>query len=149
MTQDTHGAKGEPWIGFDLDGTLAEYKDWEGIDHIGEPIKPMCDLIKKFNAENKKVKIVTARVAPLDGDNTREKARGYIKEWCKKNLGFVPKITHEKDALMVTLYDDRCQQVIPNKGVCIEEAAKSLIQGEENSLAKTLAAYLMDGGSGD
>jgi hypothetical protein len=28
------------WIGVDLDGTLAHYDGWKGIDHIGEPIKP-------------------------------------------------------------------------------------------------------------
>ena len=26
------------WIGVDLDGTLARYDGWKGIEHIGEPI---------------------------------------------------------------------------------------------------------------
>ena len=26
------------WIGVDLDGTLARYDGWRGIDHIGEPM---------------------------------------------------------------------------------------------------------------
>ena len=61
---DTHGETGKGWYGFDLDGTLAKYDKWEGIDHIGEPVKPMVDLIKRMHAEGKVVKILTARVAP-------------------------------------------------------------------------------------
>ena len=68
---DTHGVAGEPWIGFDLDGTLAIYDKWEGIDHIGAPIAPMVELAKRLHADGKKVKIVTARVAPRDNPEIR------------------------------------------------------------------------------
>lgn len=61
---DTHGEQGEGWYGFDLDGTLAKYDGWKGVAHIGEPVKPMVDLIKRMRDEGKVVKIVTARVAP-------------------------------------------------------------------------------------
>lgn len=61
---DTHGVSGRPWYGFDLDGTLAEYHGWKGVQHIGDPIKPMCGLLLRLRAEGKLVKIVTARVAP-------------------------------------------------------------------------------------
>lgn len=61
---DTHGEKGKGWYGFDLDGTLAKYDGWKGVDHIGEPVKPMVDLIKRMHEEGKVVKIMTARVAP-------------------------------------------------------------------------------------
>ena len=36
---DTHGSNEEEWVGFDLDGTLAKYDGWKGIDHIGEPVE--------------------------------------------------------------------------------------------------------------
>ena len=61
---DTHGETGKGWYGFDLDGTLAKYDGWKGIDHIGEPVKPMVDLIKRMHAEGKVIKIMTARAAP-------------------------------------------------------------------------------------
>lgn len=61
---DTHGEQGKGWYGFDLDGTLAKYDGWKGIDHIGEPVKPMVELMKRMHDEGKVVKIVTARVAP-------------------------------------------------------------------------------------
>ena len=53
MANDTHGENGEKWTGFDLDGTLAEYDGWKGIEHVGKPIKPMCDLIKKLHSDGK------------------------------------------------------------------------------------------------
>lgn len=154
---DTHGVEGEGWYGFDLDGTLAVYDKWEGIDHIGEPVKPMVDLVKRMHAEGKVVKILTARVSPrtledgtigiqramvplvnlnkylkepkspfdLAGNrNTVEiNAKQIIELWCEKHLGFVPEITHEKDHLMLELYDDRVKQVLPNKGVLMEDIA--------------------------
>jgi hydroxymethylpyrimidine pyrophosphatase-like HAD family hydrolase len=32
---------------FDLDGTLAEYYQWEGPDKIGKPILPMLNRVIK------------------------------------------------------------------------------------------------------
>ena len=147
MAKDTHGVDGEKWIGFDLDGTLAEYNGWSGVENIGKPVKPMCDIIKKLHSEGIKVKIVTARVAPKDvreGEQQADKAREYIKEWCKDNLGFVPEITHEKDALMEKMYDDRAVQVIPNEGIPIEDAALHIYQGKKSDIARSLIDYLTD-----
>lgn len=154
---DTHGETGKGWYGFDLDGTLAKYYGWKGIDHIGEPVKPMVDLIRKMHDDGKVVKILTARVAPRANAEykNREKcappdyvatadfsglsadaktwvenmylildtwaAREFVIDWCLKNLGFLPEITHEKDHLMLELYDDRVKQVVPNEGLLIED----------------------------
>ena len=144
---DTHGVEGKGWYGFDLDGTLAKYDKWEGIDHIGEPVKPMVDLIKRMHAEGKVVKILTARVAPkqkpevkpnpysLEDHLTIESpddmpwavhaeawtAREFIQDWCYRVLGFVPEIVYQKDHLMLELYDDRVKQVVPNEGILVED----------------------------
>ena len=144
MARDTHGENGEGWYGFDLDGTLAKYDGWKGIDNIGDPVKPMVDLMKKMRDAGIRVKIVTARVAPRDDEqeiyrdlsrvppyaagimtDEREqhaldgmytvrrswRAREFIVDWCARNLGFVPEITHQKDHLMLNLFDDRVTQV--------------------------------------
>ena len=37
------------WIGVDLDGTLAYYEEWEGLEHIGYPISLMVVAIKNFD----------------------------------------------------------------------------------------------------
>lgn len=39
------------WIGVDLDGTLAEYDEWRGIDHIGTPIEPMAARVRRWIAQ--------------------------------------------------------------------------------------------------
>ena len=36
------------WIGVDLDGTLAEYHGWQGIEHIGEPIPKMMARVRRW-----------------------------------------------------------------------------------------------------
>lgn len=139
---DTHGETGKGWYGFDLDGTLAKYDGWKGIDHIGEPVKPMVDLIKRMHDEGKVVKIMTARIAPhkledgtvgesyitVPGDEegaTRNYAHQFINDWCHFNLGFIPEIVYQKDHLMLELYDDRVKQVVPNEGWLVEDIAAS------------------------
>ena len=143
---DTHGETGKGWYGFDLDGTLAKYDGWKGIDHIGEPVEPMVDRIKKMHDEGKVVKILTSRVAPkekpeikpnpyLENHLTIESpddmpwavhaeawtAREFIQDWCYRVLGFVPEIVYQKDHLMLELYDDRVKQVVPNEGLLVED----------------------------
>lgn len=134
---DTHGENGEGWYGFDLDGTLAKYDGWKGIEHIGEPIAPIVNLMKRMHDEGKVVKIVTARVAPRRFEDgtvgeqftwlTRKPssdpaakytATQYIQDWCEEtaHLGFIPEIVYQKDHLMLNLFDDRVTQVEPNTG---------------------------------
>ena len=100
------------WIGVDLDGTLAEYNGWHGIERIGEPIQPMIRRVKEWIASGKKVKIFTARVF----GEQRETALQPILDWCKTNIGCELEVTCEKDFGMIELWDDRCVQVITNKG---------------------------------
>jgi hypothetical protein len=116
------------WVGFDLDGVLAEYSGWKGPDHIGEPIAPMIDLVKQYLAAGMEVKIVTARVAVEfelnNGSATQEieaadLARATIVAWCEKHIGQVLPVTAVKDLSMIALYDDRCIQVEPNTGVIL------------------------------
>lgn len=144
MANDTHGDKGKKWIGFDLDGTLAEYNGWQGIEHIGKPVKRMCDLAKKLHSDGEEVKILTARVAPRNDGADTSKSRKYIEKWCEEHLGFVPDITHEKDSLMEKLYDDRVVQVIPDTGITIEEAARKALWDKKSSEVKALMDYLTE-----
>src|SRR5580704_14285224 len=58
-TQVRYG--GSPWIGVDLDGTLAHdlgnRRENKGLEEIGSPIKPMLNRLRKWIAEGKTVKI--------------------------------------------------------------------------------------------
>lgn len=119
------------WIGVDLDGTLARYDGWKGVDHIGEPIPAMVERVKQWLAKGKCVKIFTARmhghgVPVLGGEtpNARTDALTPIQEWCKKHIGEVLPVTNVKDFGMVELWDDRAIQVIPNTGIPIQDTLK-------------------------
>lgn len=110
------------WIGVDLDGTLAEYDGWQGVEHIGKPIPKMLERVKQWLNERRDVRIFTARAyRMLYPQGTPEKAEAdivikHIHAWLWENdLPPLP-VTCFKDFGMVELWDDRCVQVIPNTG---------------------------------
>ena len=103
------------WIGVDLDGTLAEYHGWQGIDHIGAPVPAMVERVKRWVAEGKKVKIFTARVSGASGDDLHAIV-GPIFHWCHEHIGVRLDITCCKDFGMIELWDDRAVQVEMNTG---------------------------------
>jgi hypothetical protein len=111
------------WIGVDLDGTLAKYEGWKGACHIGEPIKPMVDRVKKWISAGKEVRIFTARVGPQKDINDAVRSREAIQNWCMIHIGVVLSVTATKDFAMVELWDDRCVQVIPNEGIPVASCA--------------------------
>lgn len=104
----------KPWIGVDLDGTLAEYQGWQGVDQIGKPIPAMMERVKEWLAQGLKVKIMTARVS---GDKAEAVvAQHYIEKWLADNGLPDLEVTCTKDYGMTELYDDRAIQVIMNTG---------------------------------
>lgn len=105
----------KPWIGVDLDGTLAGYAKYDGAN-IGEPIPRMVDRVVRWLAEGQKVKIFTARVAH-DEDGEHQKA---IEKWCRKHIGQKLEVTCIKDFGMKELWDDRAIQVQKNTGRIVE-----------------------------
>lgn len=123
---DLHGFTGHAWIGVDLDGTLAEYHGWVGPENIGAPIPKMLERVLAWTEKGREVRIVTARVSPINDDC--EECRAAVQKWLHKHV--YPKcpvwfrepiqmeftVTHEKDQKMLELWDDRCVQVIPNTG---------------------------------
>jgi hypothetical protein len=104
------------WIGVDLDGTLAEYGEWRGADHIGPPIPAMLARVRRWLEMGLDVRIFTARVGPQpNGEDVV--ASEAIAKWCREHIGRALPITATKDYSMVELWDDRCVQVIPNTGL--------------------------------
>lgn len=119
---ETRDYIGTPWIGVDLDGTLAYYDGWKGYEHIGEPIQPMLRRVLTWLEQGKDVRIFTARVSlneAMDNDSEILRAIYYINIWCKKHIGRVLPITCTKDRSMIKLWDDRCVQVVKNTGETI------------------------------
>lgn len=117
------------WIGVDLDGTLATYDKWRGIDHIGEPIAPMVDRVKRWLNDGNEVRIFTARVdGGLGGVEAEDVAavRGHIEAWCLKHIGIVLAVTNIKDFHMAELWDDRAVQVEANTGRMLGHSPRGL-----------------------
>ena len=100
------------WIGIDLDGTLAHYDGWHGIAHIGEPIAPMVERIRRHMEDGVECRIFTARASGLLADL----AIFEIEKWCLKHVGVVLAVTNKKDFAMIRLYDDRAIQIEFNTG---------------------------------
>lgn len=113
------------WIGVDLDGTLAYYDEWRGLEHIGEPIPAMVERVKRWLAEGRDVRIFTARVSSLNGGEART-AYIAIKHWCSEHLGRTLPITNEKDFGMIELWDDRAVQVRANAGEPVGQSTRWL-----------------------
>lgn len=119
------GHKG--WIGVDLDGTLAHYEGWKGVEHIGEPIPAMVERVKGWLAEGKEVRIFTARVYCPPGDTVRLQesleTHRHIVDWCTRHIGVGLPTTCVKDFGMIELWDDRAYRVVANSGLTCCEVA--------------------------
>jgi hypothetical protein len=117
-TQVRYG--GSPWIGVDLDGTLAHdlgnKRENKGLEKIGSPIMPMLNRLRKWIAEGKTVKIFTARAS-----SPRQVVM--IKKWLASYGLPDLEVTNVKDLRMIELWDDRCVQVMTNSGEPINRNA--------------------------
>ncbi len=114
-TQTRYG--GSPWIGVDLDGTLARDLGSARWDEIGSPIEPMLMRVKRWIAEGHTVKIFTARASSPKQVNA-------IREWLA-SCGLPDlEVTNIKDLNMIELWDDRCVQVTTNLGEPISAKVK-------------------------
>lgn len=121
LDHEKYHTPSNPWIGVDLDGTLAKYSGYQGPNHIGEPIPLMVSRVKHWLREGREVRIVTARVHVTNqGDDMEQLAvqnnRMIIDEFCKENFGRTLPIQSNKDYRMLELWDDRAVQVEPNTG---------------------------------
>lgn len=103
-----------PWIGVDLDDTLAEaLDDYSDPTKIGAPIPAMVEKVKLALSHGERVKIMTARMA--DREHAEEIAEA-IGDWTEEHVGQRLEATNEKDPGMVELWDDKARQVEPGTG---------------------------------
>lgn len=129
------------WIGVDLDGTLAVYDRWRGPYHIGAPIAPMVERVRKWLTDGEDVRIFTARVTdarPLNEDGTEHdlgRVRDSIVLWCQQHLGQSLRITNVKDWHMRELWDDRAVQVRPNTGITLADELEAVRSAEAGKAA--------------
>lgn len=103
-------------IAVDLDGTLAHYDGWKGIDHIGRVIPEVANAISDAQASGAEVWIFTARVSDPDDHNLASDA---IAKWLVENKINVSGISAVKHKFFTEFWDDRAIQVIKNKGIFV------------------------------
>ncbi len=97
------------WIGVDLDGTLAYYDGWSGLESIGEPIPEMVERVKRWLVAGREVRIFTARACIPS-------QIPFVQAWCQKYIGADLVVTCSKDLNMIELWDDRVVRVQSNSG---------------------------------
>ena len=102
-------AREKPWIGVDLDGTLAKAVAWQGMTHIGPPVPPMVRRVQFWTQRGLTVKILTAR-------GCSEEGIAAVKRWLVENGMPELEVTDKKDFSMVELWDDRAIQIVRNTG---------------------------------
>lgn len=119
------------WIGVDLDGTLAHYDGWQGIEHIGEPIPKMMARVRRWLREGREVRIFTARCH-------EPAAVPHIEAWLHhhnlhRNTSeaeavqkFPLQVTNVKDFAMDELWDDRVVRVEANTGTALCASPRGL-----------------------
>jgi hypothetical protein len=110
------------WIGFDLDSSIAEYREFHGPEEIGDPLSPdnsesaFCTL-QRYLREGKDCRIFTARA------DTKAAIKP-IQDWCRKYLGQVLPITNKKDFETIEIWDDRAVQLNPKTGIPVVKQKK-------------------------
>jgi len=135
--------KASPWIGVDLDGTLAQdlgnKRENRGLGEIGSPIRPMLNRVRKWIAEGRTVKIFTARAS-----SARQVVM--IKKWLASHGLPELEVTNVKDLRMIELWDDRCVQVMTNLGEPVdgnlESRAKNQLNGRGPSRQSQPVSFL-------
>lgn len=109
------------WIGVDLDGTLAGYDHWRGVDHIGAPILRMVNQVKVWIDDGWEVRIFTARV-----NDGLQHTKDVIQDWTEQHIGQRLEVTNVKDFDMVALWDDRAVSVEKNTGHVMWHGSSSI-----------------------
>lgn len=106
-------------VAVDFDGSIATYYHGQ-FPMVGEPIMPMVNRVKKMLREGKEVVIFSARFSEKDPDELEEQIE-LVQNWCLEHLGQKLPCTAVKTYDIVEFYDDRAKQLIPNKGILVEE----------------------------
>tara|TARA_Y100000310_G_scaffold324189_1_gene385751 strand:- start:8013 stop:8987 length:975 start_codon:yes stop_codon:yes gene_type:complete len=114
--------RGNGWVGFDLDGTLAHYTEFVSMEDIGPPIPAMIRVVRRLIVLGHDVRVVTGREASAaqESPEALERLRLTVASWTAENIGTALALS-QKDHKMVALFDDRAVQVESNTGRLLED----------------------------
>jgi len=107
-------------VAVDLDGVLAEYHGWKGLDHIGDPIPGAQEFCRQL-AEFANVTIYTTRCSvELGRFEDIEQLVGRVRDWLL-NHGFEPGVhwhdiwSGQGKPIYAALVDDRAVVCDPQR----------------------------------
>ncbi len=100
----------------DLDGVLAHYDGWKGVDHIGDPIKGALEFLVELRKEYI-VSIFTTRCNPnANKGYTVEELADKVKAWLDENeMPYDDVYTEQGKPLCEAFIDDRAISCKPLK----------------------------------
>jgi hypothetical protein len=99
----------------DLDGTLAHYDQWRGMEHIGEPVPAMLTRVREWLGRGKTVKVFTARMS-AESYRDRMAFLFAFQAWCDKHELPRLEVTATKGFDGEEFWDDRAIRVEANTG---------------------------------
>jgi len=72
-------------VAVDLDGTLAQYDGWKGIDHIGDPLPGAKEFLTALKDKGYSIEIYTTRCNSHVNNQTAHHLAQRIYEWLRKH----------------------------------------------------------------
>lgn len=137
----------KPRVCVDLDGVLAQYDKWKGVDHFGDPVPGALDFARKL-AKIAEITVFTSRCAQdvLEGSRiTPAQLRIKVIDWLEKH-GFPYKdvYTGQGKPRAAAFIDDRAVHCDPQSdGEAFEkslEAVKGLVK-KPHGIPKSVGGY--------
>jgi hypothetical protein len=119
--QNSSAIKEKPRVALDLDGVLAEYDGWEGIDEIGAPLPGAKEFAEKL-AKVADIVIFTTRCSSQPGSRgaisplTPGQARIHVIDWLEKNkIPYTDVYMGEGKPRVAAIVDDRAINCRPQE----------------------------------
>ena len=116
----------KPRVCLDLDGVLAQYDKWRGVDHIGDPVPGALEFTKKL-AKIAEVVIFTSRCAQDVAEGSRitpGQLRIHVIEWLEKHkFPFTDVYTGQGKPRAAAFIDDRAVACRPQNDASAFENA--------------------------
>jgi hypothetical protein len=96
-----------PFIAVDLDGVLAQYSGWQGIDHIGDPVPGAAEFMKALSKHGR-VTVFTTRCNTQVNKETPKALAARVQKWLDKHSIKCDEVyTGTGKPLAVAYVDDR------------------------------------------
>lgn len=140
--------KQRPRVCVDLDGVLAQYDKWRGVDHIGDPVPGALEFAKKLD-KFAEITVFTSRCAQdiLEGSRiTPGQLRVKVIEWLEKHkFPYTDVYTGQGKPRAAAFIDDRAVHCDPqNDKEAFDEslaAVKNLVKKPHGIPNKTVGRY--------